>query len=292
MSDASPKPAANLRPAPTNPDPFRRLVEIMERLLAPDGCPWDREQTHRSLRPYVVEEAYEVCEAIDDEDWDELRGELGDLGLQIVFHAALARREGRFDIDAVYEGICGKLVRRHPHVFGDLVAEDSGTVLRNWEAIKRAEREAKGGVEAEVSALDGVPKALPALQRAHRLQVKAARVGFDWADTGPVFDKIHEEIEEVRAEHESGDAQKLESELGDLFFALVNLTRFLGIDAEQALHAANAKFDRRFRAMESTLRGRGHRLEELDLDAMDAVWEEIKAGERADAEDDSGPEAV
>ena len=269
------------RPAPQNDDPVRRLGAIMERLRSEDGCPWDREQSHRTLRPYVVEEAYEVCEAIDREDWDELRGELGDLGLQIVFHAALARREGRFDIDDVYRGICEKLVRRHPHVFGDVRADDAGTVLKNWEAIKRAEREAKGGEEALVSALDGVPKALPALQRAHRLQAKAARVGFDWDDLAPVWSKIHEEIEEVRAEHEAGDAEKLEGELGDLFFALVNLTRFLGIDAEQALHAANGKFDRRFRAMEARLAARGLKMQDLKLPAMDAVWDEIKAEEKA-----------
>jgi len=198
------------RPAPDNPDPFRRLVEIMERLLAPDGCPWDQKQTHSSLKPYVVEEAYEVCEAIDEGDFEELKAELGDLGLQIVFHAALARREGRFDVDDVYRGICEKLIRRHPHVFANTTADDAETVLKNWEQIKREEREEKGGAEAEVSALDGVPKALPALQRADRIQSKARRVGFDWDDAEPVWDKVHEEIEELRAEHGNMDADKLE----------------------------------------------------------------------------------
>lgn len=268
-------------PAPNNPDPFRRLVEIMERLLAPDGCPWDREQTHRTLRPYVVEEAYEVCEAIDEEDWDELRGELGDLGLQIVFHAALARREGRFDVDDVYGAICDKLVRRHPHVFGDVVADDSGRVLKNWEAIKRAEREEKAEGDKPVSALDGVPKALPALQRAARLQSKAARVGFDWDQIDPVWEKVHEEIDELRVEHERLDAEKREEELGDLFFALVNLARFLDIDPEQAVHAANAKFDRRFRGVETLARESGRRLEDMDLGQMDVLWEQVKKAEKA-----------
>ncbi len=278
----SPAPSADTprRPAPTNPDPFRRLVDIMERLLDPDGCPWDREQTHRSLRPYVIEESYEVCDAIDREDWDELRGELGDLGLQVVFHAALARREERFNIDDVYTGICEKLIRRHPHVFGELTVDDTGTVLKNWEAIKRAEREAKGEGEKPVSQLDGVPKALPALQRADRLQSKAARVGFDWSTIGPVWEKIHEEIDELREQHDAMDQAKIEDELGDLFFALVNLARFLNVDPEQALHGTNCKFTRRFHFMEDKARQEGRRLDDMTLDEMDAWWEEAKARER------------
>jgi MazG family protein len=248
----------------------------MDRLLDPDGCPWDREQTHTTLRPYVIEEAYEVCEAIDAGDWDELCGELGDLGLQIVFHGALARRAGRFDVDEVYTRICDKLVRRHPHVFGDVEADDSGTVLRNWERIKRAERAGKENGEREPSVLDGVPTALPALQRAQRLQGKAAKVGFDWASIGPVWQKVHEEIDELRQEHDLLDRDRIEDELGDLFFALVNLARFLDVDPEQALQRTNRKFVRRFHHIERRARELGTALEQMTLEEMDRLWEEAK----------------
>lgn len=274
ITDTTPTPPR--QPAPTHPDPFRRLVEIMERLLAPDGCPWDREQDHHTLRPYCLEEAYEVVDAIDREDWDELCGELGDLGLQIVFHAALARREGRFDVDDVYTTICEKLIRRHPHVFGDAQAHDPATVLRNWEAIKRHEREQKNNGEAPVSALDGVPQALPALQRAQRLQAKAAKVGFDWATIEPVWQKVHEEIDELRTEHEKLDRDRIEDELGDLFFALVNLARFLDADPEQALQRTNRKFTARFHYIEQQARKQGRRPEQMTLEEMDALWEESK----------------
>jgi tetrapyrrole methylase family protein/MazG family protein len=278
MSDSG-QGAPARRPAPTNPDPFRRLVEIMERLLSPDGCPWDREQTHATLRPYVIEEAYEVVEAIDTEDWDELRTELGDLGLQIVFHSALARREGRFDIDDVYRAICDKLVRRHPHVFGDVNADDAGTVLRNWEAIKKSEREEKGDTNTPVSHLDGVPVALPALQRAERLQSKAARAGFDWDNIDPVWDKIEEELHELREVAHTGDHDKLEDELGDILFAVVNLARFLKVHPEQALQRTNAKFRRRFQHIEARARETNRRLEEMTLEQMDAYWNEAKKSE-------------
>ncbi|MEQ8819649.1 MAG: nucleoside triphosphate pyrophosphohydrolase [Sumerlaeia bacterium] len=264
------------RPAPDNPDSFRRLVDIMERLLAPDGCPWDREQTHQSLRPYVIEEAYEVREAIDEGDMRELRDELGDLGLQIVFHSALARREGHFDIDDVYRAICEKLIRRHPHVFGETVVDGSGEVLRNWEAIKRAEREAKGGAEKPPSALDGVPMALPALQRAQRIQTKARRVGFDWDTDDPAWDKIHEEIEELREGRQSMDPDEMEDEFGDVLFSLVNVARLLGVDPEEALHRTNRKFVRRFHYIEARAREMGRKLEDMTLAEMDAIWEEAK----------------
>lgn len=283
-------------PPPGNPDPFRRLVDIMETLLSPEGCPWDREQTHRSLRPYVVEEAYEVCEAIDGGDMEELRGELGDLGLQIVFHAALARRSGNFTIDDVFEGICEKLVRRHPHVFGQTEVDGSGQVLRNWEAIKRREREEKSNGGSPPSALDGVPAALPGLQRAQRLQAKAARVGFDWGDVGPVLEKIREEIGELERElaPRHGDIGapvhgtdvsralpeeekcRLEDEIGDILFAVVNLARFLGIDAEQALQGTNRKFLRRFHHIERRLGESGRRPADTTLEEMDQLWEEAK----------------
>lgn len=271
----------------------------MEALLSPEGCPWDRQQDHKTLKPYVIEEAYEVSEAIDDGDPQELCAELGDLGLQIVFHAALARRAGEFNVDDVYEGICAKLIRRHPHVFGDVSAEDAATVLKNWEAIKHAERTEKSNGDKPPSALEGVPKALPGLQRAQRLQAKAARVGFDWAEIGPVLDKIKEEFEEL--EHEirpKADAivapvkdaraeaplpvnqDKIAEELGDLLFALVNLARFLHVDPEQAIQNTNRKFLRRFQHVEKRLHERGKVPAESSLEEMDLYWEEAKRGER------------
>ncbi|MBI1290906.1 nucleoside triphosphate pyrophosphohydrolase [bacterium] len=281
-------------PIPNNPDQFRRLAEIMECLLSDEGCPWDRKQTHETLKPYVIEESYEVCEAIDQGEMQELKGELGDLGLQIVFHSALAKRAGHFDVDDVYRSICEKLIRRHPHVFGDTEANDAGVVLRNWEAIKRAEREAAAKGERRPSALDGVPAALPGLQRAHRLQTKAARVGFDWGEMAPVLAKIREEIDELEAEiaplrdeivapvnqRDGGTTppgrEKLAGELGDLLFAIVNLARFLQIDPEQAIQQTNRKFLRRFHYIEQVLAERGTTPAESTLAEMDAIWEESK----------------
>lgn len=267
----------------------------MEVLLSPEGCPWDREQDHRTLRPYVIEEAHEVCEAIDHGDMEDLCGELGDLGLQIVFHAALAKRDGHFNIDDVYNKICDKLVRRHPHVFGETTADDAGQVLRNWEAIKRQERVEKGEGETRPSALDGIPVALPALQRAQRIQAKAARVGFDWGDVGPVLEKIREELAELEAEMlplkdqigapvnqsssptlSSQDKLRMEGELGDLLFALVNLSRFLHIDAEQALQGTNQKFIRRFHHVEKRLADDDKLPTDATLEEMDQYWEEAK----------------
>lgn len=281
-------------PIPNNPDQFRRLAEIMECLLSDEGCPWDRKQTHETLKPYVIEEAYEVCEAIEHGDMGELKGELGDLGLQIVFHAALASRAGHFDLDDVYRSICEKLIRRHPHVFGDLQADNAGQVLKNWEAIKRAEREAAAKDERRPSALDGVPAAMPGLQRAQRLQTKAARVGFDWKDIAPVLAKIREEIDELEAEmapladaivapidqRDGGTTppgrEKLAGELGDLLFAIVNLARFLQVDPEQAIQQTNRKFLRRFHHIEAVLAERGKTPAESTLEEMDAIWEASK----------------
>ncbi len=287
-------------PAPNDPDPFRRLVAIMEALLSEQGCPWDREQTHESLKRYAIEEVYEVVEAIDDGDMGELCAELGDLGLQIVFHAALARRAGAFTVDDVYTAICDKLVRRHPHVFGERDAADAEAVLRNWEAIKREERAEKAGEEGPApSALDGIPRALPSLQRAYKLQAKAAKVGFDWGEVESVLEKIREETAELEAElaprsgqigapvkgtggtPEGIDRAAVEDELGDLLFAMVNLARFLKIDPEQALQATNRKFDRRFRFVEERLAADGRRPEEATLEEMDGYWNEAKARERA-----------
>jgi tetrapyrrole methylase family protein/MazG family protein len=281
MSDSS-TPNPLRRPAPTNPDAFRRLVEIMDRLLAEEGCPWDREQTHASLKPYIIEEAYEVCEAIDDGDMPELLAELGDVGLQVVFHAALAKRDGVFSVDDVYESICQKLVRRHPHVFSDGQADTSAVVLKNWEAIKRAEREAKAAQSGEplkvaaVSALDGIPKALPALQRATRLQKKAARVGFDWDDIEPVIAKVQEELEELKEARAEMTQEEVELEFGDLLFAMVNYARFIHVDAEQALQRASAKFERRFKGLETRSRAEQKPLESMTLEEMDRWWDDLK----------------
>jgi nucleoside triphosphate diphosphatase len=284
-------------PAPTNPDSFRRLVEIMEALLSPEGgCPWDAKQTHKTLKPYVIEEAHEVCEAIDDEDPQELCGELGDLGLQIVFHSALAKKAGHFEIDDVYQAICEKLIRRHPHVFADTKVDGAEAVLKNWEAIKREERVEKNGGSAEKapSALDGVPTAMPALQRAQRLQTKAARVGFDWGDVKPVLDKIREETDELEVEIAAKaidigapvlenqpddlpiDRDRMTDELGDMLFAIVNLARFLKIDPEQALQGTNRKFLNRFHYIEERLAQQGKLPTDSNLEEMDKLWEEAK----------------
>jgi len=256
---------------------FAELVEVMARLRGEGGCPWDREQTHASLKPYLVEEVYEALEAIDREDDAELRRELGDVLLQVVFHAQIASEEGRFSIEEVCRAIVEKLIRRHPHVFGQTSVEGSEEVLANWERIKQAERQEEDKPD---SALEGVPRQLPALLRAQRIQHKAARVGFDWKGLEGPLDKVKEEVEELRRASRQGARQELEEEFGDLLFALVNLGRFLKIDAEDALRRAVDKFERRFRAVEADFRARGRSLEESTLEEMDQVWEQVKAGEK------------
>ncbi len=236
-------------------------------LRGPGGCPWDIEQTHTSLRGGLIEEAYEVVDAIDTHDDANLREELGDLLLQVVFHAQIATEEGRFDFDALTHEHCEKLIRRHPHVFGGDSCEDSTAVLKRWEEIKRAE---KGGVE---SVLDHVSGALPALVRAEKIQKKAAKVGFDWPEVAPVFDKVREELHEI----ETAPAEKVEEEIGDLLFSVVNLARKLHIDAETALHGATRKFSTRFRAIEALARERGLKLEAMSLTELDRLWDEVKA---------------
>lgn len=250
--------------------PLDQLLRIMARLRAPDGCPWDREQNHASLRASVIEEAYEVAAAINSGDDENLREELGDLLLQVVFHAQLAREDGRFDFDSIATSIVEKLVRRHPHVFGSENIASSADVLVRWEDTKKAE---KGGQE---SALDGVSVGLPALLYAEKVQKKAGKVGFDWDSIPPVIAKVREEIEEVEAELRKPDNQRLEEELGDLLFATVNLTRKLGINAEAALQKATDKFSTRFRAVESLAKNRGLNLESMTLQEMDALWDEVK----------------
>lgn len=260
-------------------DEFRNLVDIMARLRAPGGCPWDRAQSREDLKPYLVEETYEVLDAIDRKDPEMLREELGDLLLQVVFHAQIAEEEGAFDVDGVCRAIAEKLVRRHPHVFGEAVADTPQEVLQNWEAIKKGE---KGG---DASALDGVPKVLPALLKAYRLQQKAARVGFDWEERRQVEEKVREEWGELNEAVAAGDKEHTREELGDFLFALVNLSRFLEMDPEDALQAANAKFMRRFQALEVKARDAGRDVHGMSLAEMDALWNEVKKGEREGGED-------
>ena len=250
---------------------FDELIQIMARLRAEDGCPWDREQDHRSLRPYLIEEAYEVLDALDREDDPSLREELGDLMLQIVFHAQIAREEGRFDIEDVLQTHVQKLKRRHPHVFGDASVSGSDQVIANWEEIKRQ--------EGKRSILDGVPRYLPALLRAYRVQEKAAGVGFDWEDVDGVLSKVDEELEEFREACAQRDPEQIEEELGDLLFSLVNVARFLNAHPEDALRRTADKFIRRFQFIESEIERTGRNLDTASIEEMDALWEKAKAGE-------------
>jgi tetrapyrrole methylase family protein/MazG family protein len=254
---------------------FEAFQEIIAHLRAPDGCPWDREQTHLTLRKHLLEETYEAIDALDEEDPDKVREELGDLLLQIFLHAQIGSEEGEFTANEVVKGIYDKIVRRHPHVFGEVKVDGVGTVLTNWEKIKQAERDSNG--ETEKGLLDGVSKALPALAQAQEVQDRAARVGFDWPEIEGVLEKIREEIEEVR---QSENAEELASELGDLFFALVNLARWKKVDAEAALRGTNARFRRRFGHVEKGAQKQGRRLGDLTLDEMEALWQEAKHEER------------
>jgi tetrapyrrole methylase family protein / MazG family protein len=265
---------------------FADLVALQARLRAPNGCPWDREQTHRSLKPFLVEEAYEVLDAMDGGDAKKFAGELGDLLLQIVFHAELAKEEGRFDIADVIRAVHEKMVRRHPHVFGAVKAETAGQVLKNWEQIKaeeRAEETGKGSAKGdEQSVLSGVPKNLPALMEAYQLTRRAANVGFDWEDVGGVFEKFHEEAGELRmaldrqAEGKSGAESKVEEEMGDLLFAAVNLARHAGVEPEVALKRANRKFQERFEWMEQQAAKKGLRFADVPRGEMEELWNRSK----------------
>jgi len=256
-----------------------RLLGIMKTLRDPQqGCPWDREQTFATIAPYTLEETYEVLDAIQREDFDDLRGELGDLLFQVVFYAQMAQEQGRFNFDDICHAISDKLERRHPHIFAEGTAGNSAEVLKNWEAIKSAERAEK----AQHSALDDIPKALPALMRAHKIQKRCHNVGFDWTTLGPVVDKVHEEIDEVMHEAQQSvvDPQKLEEEIGDLLFATVNLSRHLGSKAEIALQKANDKFERRFRAVEAIITAQGLSMPGATLEQMEAAWQQVKADEK------------
>ena len=266
-----------------NTQDIGRLLRIMARLRDPGrGCPWDLAQDFSTIAPYTIEEAYEVADAIDRGDLDDLRGELGDLLLQVVFHAQMASEQGAFGFGEVVASICDKLERRHPHVFGEANADDAAAVSANWEAIKRRERESAG--EQDRSALAGIARGLPEWQRALKLQSRAARTGFDWPDPTPVLAKAAEELEEVREAFarlpQTNDRVELEEELGDLLFVVANLARHAKVDPGTALRRANLKFERRFRAMEAMAVSRGQAFDQLDLDAQEDLWNEVKAMEK------------
>jgi tetrapyrrole methylase family protein/MazG family protein/ATP diphosphatase len=256
-----------------------RLINIMARLRDPlSGCPWDLEQTFASIAPYTIEEAYEVVDAIERGDLSDLREELGDLLLQVAFHSRMAQEQGAFDFDDVANAISDKMVRRHPHVFGDADYRDGEKKDAVWESLKAQERAAKGAHRAGV--LDDVPAAMPALLRAAKLTKRAARVGFDWPDFGQVFAKLREEMAELEVEIEAGELDKARAELGDVLFVCANLARKLDIDPEDALRTTNAKFIRRFSYIERELAARGKRPEQSSLAEMDTLWDEAKALER------------
>ncbi len=297
---------------PTTGERFERAVSIMARLRGPGGCPWDREQTFDSIKPYTLEETYEVLEAIDNRDWDELTSELGDLLLQVLFYSQMAEDQGTFSIDEVLDRLSNKLVNRHPHVFGDVKAETSSHVLRNWEALKAEEKkkrlEASGDKSAvntggPESVLAGVSTAMPALLEAHKLSSRAAHVGFDWPNIQGLFAKLHEETGELQEQLKEFPApgphplkrgvagaggpqiredlrHRLEGELGDLFFVLVNIARYLSLDSESALKKTNRKFKRRFQWMEDQLRASGRSLNQTSMEDLEALWQLAKQQEQ------------
>ena len=297
---------------PTTGERFERAVQIMARLRAPGGCPWDREQTFDTIKPYTLEETYEVLEAIDNRDWHELTGELGDLLLQVLFYSEMAQEEGHFSIDDVLDRLSNKLVDRHPHVFGEVKADTPAEVLRNWEALKAEEKkkrlEAGGGkkaqAESQESVLAGVSSKMPALLEAHKLSSRAAHVGFDWPEIEGLFAKLEEETGELRHELKdlpiarpgskppgtgvagSGRSQitdtqrsRLEDEVGDLFFVLVNIARYLGLDPESALKKTNRKFKRRFQWMEEHLQASGRGPQQATIDELEELWQQAKEQE-------------
>jgi MazG family protein len=297
---------------PTTGERFERAVSIMARLRGPGGCPWDREQTFDSIKPYTLEETYEVLEAIDNRDWEELTGELGDLLLQVLFYAQMAKEQNTFSIDQVIDRLSAMLVDRHPLVFGDVKAETSSEVLRNWEALKAEEKkkrlEAGGGKSAKSdgmpeSVLAGVSAAMPALLEAHKLSSRAARIGFDWPNIQGLFEKLHEETEELRDQLKEFPSpgpqpqargvagagrqeisedlrQRLEGEVGDLFFVLVNIARYLSLDPESALKKTNRKFKRRFQWMEDQLRTSGCSPEQASMEELESLWQRSKQQEQ------------
>ncbi len=297
----------------TTGERFERVVAIMERLRAPGGCPWDREQTFDSIKPYTLEETYEVLEAIDNRDWDELPGELGDLLLQVLFYSEIAKEQGTFSIDDVLDRLSEKLVNRHPHVFGDAKADTSTEVKRNWEALKVEERKKRFGGDAEATAgsaakitpsiLSGISSAMPSLLEAQKLSSRAAQVGFDWPDIEGLFDKLSEETAELRQHLREFPAPgprpegrgvagsgrqtipedlraRLEGEVGDLLFVLVNIARYLSLDPESALRRTNHKFRRRFDWMEQRLHERGANPESVSMEELESLWQQAKQEEK------------
>jgi MazG family protein len=263
------------------PGAMARLLAVMQQLRNPDGgCPWDLEQNFATIAPYTIEEAYEVADAIERQDMAALKDELGDLLLQVVFHAQMAREAGSFDFEAVATGIAEKMVRRHPHVFGDAKVADADAQTVAWEEHKESERRAKASAEGRsASVLDGVAVGLPALMRAVKLQRRAARVGFDWPRAAEVFLKIDEELSEIKEEIKNGSAERVSEEIGDLLFAVVNLARHLQADPEATLRHANAKFERRFRQIETELAHTGRSPADATLDELEGLWQRVKAGE-------------
>jgi MazG family protein len=297
----------------TTGERFERAVAIMERLRAPGGCPWDREQTFDSIKPYTLEETYEVLEAIDNRDWQELPGELGDLLLQVLFYSEMAKEQGTFSIDDVLERLSRKLVDRHPHVFGDVKAETSADVKRNWEALKLEERKKRGqdadttrpGIQdsAAKSILSGISSSVPALLEAHKLSSRAAQVGFDWPNIESLLDKLREEMVELQQHLREFPApgprpeprgvagsgrqiipedlhRRLEEEVGDLFFVLVNIARYLSLDSESALRKTNRKFRRRFQWMEQALQEQGRTTEDSSMEELESLWQKAKRQEK------------
>ncbi len=293
----------------TTGERFERAVSIMARLRGPGGCPWDREQTFDTIKPYTLEEAYEVLEAIDARDWDELPGELGDLLLQVLFYSQMAAEEKRFSVDDVLERLSNKLVDRHPHVFGDVKADTPAEVLRNWQALKAEEKKKRDGEDSKAavhpeSVLGGVSSAMPSLMEAYKISSRVAHVGFDWPNIEGLFDKLSEETEELRKnleeypepgpqpESAAGVAgargakvspelrARLEDEVGDLLFVLVNIARYLSLDPESALRKTNRKFRRRFQYLEDRLRQHGRKPADASLDEMESLWQESKQQEK------------
>jgi len=257
---------------------IQKLIDLVARLRGDGGCPWDKEQTRETLKPMLIEEAYEVLDALDLQDPEELKEELGDLLFQVVFHSQIARERGEFALADVIDRAHAKMVGRHPHVFGDADLKTAGDVLKNWEDIKAAEKGVLSalGPASGHSLLDGIPSRLPALHEAYQLTAKASRVGFDWARLEDIIAKLHEEAAEMLAAHENGNRAGLRDEVGDLLFVAVNLARFLDVDPETALRRSNRKFSRRFRYVEAVLKERGVDLKDATLTEMDALWEEAK----------------
>jgi len=261
---------------------FEKLVEIMSALRGPNGCPWDKEQTFASLKPMMVEEIYEALEAIDNNDFDHLSEELGDVLLHVVFQAQMGKEAAKFDIDSVIDGICTKLIRRHPHVFAGETAGTAEDVLRNWQVIKEAEKAEKAKSENAASTkresvLDGIPGKLPALHEAHQISARAVRVGFDWPNIDGVFEKLREEVRELQEAIDAGKQDAIEDEVGDLFFVMVNIARTLKVDSESALKRANRKFKSRFQLMEAEAAANGKRLDESSANELEDLWNRAKA---------------